>query len=172
MTQQHIEVGIVAERRHIDSPWADHAWAPLAVLPEPPPLAPWTVLAETPERRSVYLGPAVLTLHSVDTAHFRENFQAGRAKLWVAIRPTGIEPELEIVGVTADPFEGEVYSENVDDLVEAVPMPEPIALQVLAFFEAHHVERAFVKRQRAEFDPRKGGGPRSGPPGPRGGRGS
>ena len=155
MTQQHIEVGIVAERRRIESPWADHAWAPLAVLPEPPELAPWTVLAETPERRSVYLGSAVLTLHSVDTAHFRENFQAGRGRI-------------VLPGVTADPFEGEVYSENVDDLVEAVPMPDAIARQVLAFFDAHHVEREFVKRQRAEFDPRKGGAPRPG--GPRGGK--
>ncbi|MBX9874533.1 MAG: DUF3305 domain-containing protein, partial [Beijerinckiaceae bacterium] len=134
MTQQHIEVGIVIERRAIDSPWADHAWAPLAVLPEPPPLAPWTELSREPGRHQFYLGPATLTLHSVDTAHFRENFQAGRAKLWVAIRPTGIEPEIEFVGVTADPFEGEVYCENVGDVVEALPMPLSVAEAVLAFF--------------------------------------
>lgn len=163
MTQSHIEVGIVVERRASASPWADHAWAPLAVLPEPPPLAPWTELPGTPERRSFYLGPAVLTLHSVDTAHFRENFLAGHAKLWVAIRPTGIEPELEFVGVTADPSEGEVYADNVGDIVEPVPMPAAIAEQVLAFFEAHHVEQEFVKRQRSEHDPRKGGGPRPQP---------
>lgn len=157
MTQIHIEVGIVVERRHIDSPWADHAWAPLAVLPEPPALAPWTPLPSEPDRASYYLGPATLTLHSVDTAHFRENFLAGHAKLWVSVRSTGIEPPLEFVGVTADPFEGEVYGENVDDIVEAVPMPAAIAEQVLAFFETHHVEQEFVKRQRSEFDPRKGG---------------
>ncbi len=157
MPQQHIEVGIVVERRVIVSPWADHAWAPLAVLPEPPGLAPWTELSNAAGRRSYYLGPATLTLHSVDTAHFRENFQAGRARLWVAIRPTGIEPELEFVGVTADPFEGEVYSENAGDIVEALDMPGSIAEQVLDFFEAHHVEREFVKRQRSEHDPRKGG---------------
>ncbi|KRE18093.1 hypothetical protein ASE63_02605 [Bosea sp. Root381] len=157
MPQQHIQVGIVVERHTVDSPWVDHAWAPLAVLPEPPPLAPWTELPGTPERRSFYLGSATLTLYSVDTAHFRENFQAGAAKLWVAIRPTGIEPALELVGVTADPFESEVYSENPGDIVEALPMPLAIAEQVLAFFEAHHVEREFVKRQRSEHDPRKGG---------------
>ncbi|HEV2554006.1 MAG TPA: DUF3305 domain-containing protein [Bosea sp. (in: a-proteobacteria)] len=168
MTQQHIEVGIVVERRAIDSPWADHAWAPLAVLPEPPPLAPWTELAGEAGRQQFYLGPATLTLHSVDTAHFRENFQAGHAKLWVAIRPTGIEPEIEFVGVTADPFEGEVYCENVGDVVEALPMPLAVAEAVLAFFEAHHVEREFIKRKRSEHDPRKGGAPRPGPGLPRG----
>lgn len=169
MAQQHIPVGIVVERRSIDSPWAEHAWAPLAVLPEPPDLAPWTTLASEPDRTSYYLGPATLTLHSVDTAHFRENFQAGRAKLWVALRPTGIEPELDLVGVTADPFEGEDYCENVGDIVEQVPMPALIAEQVLAFFDAHHVEREFVKRKRTEHDPRKGGGPRP-EPGARRGR--
>lgn len=160
MTQAHIEVGIVVERRAVDSPWIDHAWAPLAVLPEPPPLAPWTQLQTASDRQSFYLGPATLTLHSVDTAHFRENFQAGRAKLWVAIRPTEGDPEIEFVGVTADPFEGEVYSENVADIVEALPMPQAIADQVLAFFEAHHVEREFIKRKRTEHDPRKGSAPR------------
>ena len=169
MAQQHIAVGIVVERRSVDSPWADHAWAPLAVLPEPPDLAPWTRLASEPDRTSFYLGPATLTLHSVDTAHFRENFQAGRARLWVALRPTGIEPEIELVGVTADPFEGEDYCENVGDIVEQVSMPAPIAEQVLAFFDAHHVEREFVKRKRAEHDPRKGGGPRPEPGARRGG---
>ena len=103
------------------------------------------------------VSPATQTLHSVDTAHFRENFESGQAKLWVAIRPTGIEPALEMVGVTADPFEGEVFCENVDDVVEAVPMPAAIARLVLAFFEEHHVEREFVKRKRSEHDPRKGG---------------
>ncbi len=160
MTQAHIEVGVVVERRRIDSPWADHAWAPRAVLPEPPALAPWTELRRETDRTSYYLGSSVLTLHSVDTAHFRENFQAGRAKLWVAVRPTGIEPELELVGVTADPFEGEEFCENVGDIVEALPMPDAIAAQVLAFFEAHHVEREFIKRKREEHDPRKGVGPR------------
>jgi hypothetical protein len=163
MAEQHLEVGIVVERRSIESPWADHAWTPLAVLPEPPALAPWTRLSRESDRASFYLGPATLTLHSVDTAHFRENFQAGRAKLWVAIRPTGIEPELELVGVTADPFEGEDYCENAGDVVEALPMPALIAQAVLDFFEAHHVEREFVKRQRSEHDPRKGGGPRPEP---------
>ena len=169
MAQQHIPVGIVVERRSVDSPWIDHAWTPLAVLPEPPDLAPWTTLAVETDRTSYYLGPATLTLHSVDTAHFRENFQAGRAKLWVALRPTGVEPELDLVGVTADPFEGEDYCENVGDIVEQVPMPALIAEQVLAFFDAHHVEREFVKRKRTEHDPRKGGGPRP-EPGSRRGR--
>jgi hypothetical protein len=157
LAQQHHEVGVVVERRRLDSPWADHAWAPIAVLPEPPPLAPWSRLAGDDERAQFYLGSAVLTLHSVDTAHFRENFQSGDARLWVSVRPTGIDPALELVGVTADPSEGEVFLENVDDIVEAVPMPAAIVEAVLAFFEAHHVEREFVKRQRSEHDPRKGG---------------
>ena len=157
MAQQHHEVGVVVERRKLDSPWADHAWVPIAVLPEPPPLAPWSRLTGDDRREQFYLGATVLTLHSVDTAHFRENFLTGQAMLWVSVRPTGIEPALELVGVTADPSEGEVFLENVDDIVEAVPMPAAIAQAVLAFFEAHHVEREFIKRKRTEHDPRKGG---------------
>ncbi len=61
MTQSHIEVGIVVERRTSASPWADHRLDAARRAAGAAALAPWTELPGTPERRSFYLGPAVLT---------------------------------------------------------------------------------------------------------------
>ncbi len=157
MAQEHIRVGVVVERRAVDNPWIDHAWLPVAVLPDAPELAPWTSLGRDGPAERFYLGAADLTLFSVDTAHFRTNIVTGRPSLWVCVRPTGIEPALELVGVTADPHEGEGYTETVGDIVEMLPMPSDIIERVRDFFDAHHVEQVFVKRQRQKHDPRKGG---------------
>jgi len=71
----------------------------------------------------------------------------------VSLRPTGVEPPFEIVAVTADPAEGESFTQVGDDLVEAVPMPPAVCAIVEAFVAEHHVERAFVKRKRERADP-------------------
>jgi Protein of unknown function (DUF3305) len=158
MAQEHLRVGVVVERRLIaDNPWIDHAWCPVAVLPNAPAIAPWTSLGKDERGERFYLGPADLTLYSVDTAHFRDNFTTGHPSLWVSVRLTGLEPELEIVGVTADPFEGEAFCETMGDIIEMLPMPADVAARITAFYDTHHVERAFFKRQRDVLDPRKGG---------------
>jgi hypothetical protein len=144
-------VGVVIERRKAMNPWADFVWQPLAVLPDEPDAEPWTVLKEDGERTSFYAGPAVVELHRTDTTHYRENLAAG-AQLWVVLRPTDAEPPYEVVAVTADPFEGEGYTQAGDDIVEAVPMPETIRDTLEAFVAEHHVERTFYKRKRDRAD--------------------
>jgi hypothetical protein len=73
--------------------------------------------------------------------------------LWVALRPTGVEPPYEIFAVTADPSEGEAWTEAGSDLVDVVPMPEAMRAVIDAFIAEHHVERPFHKRQRDSADP-------------------
>ena len=51
---------------------------------------------------------------------------SGAPMLWVALRPTGAEPPYQLFGVTADPAEGEAWTEAGNDLVDVVPMPERV----------------------------------------------
>jgi len=55
--------------------------------------------------------------------------------------------------VTADPAEGESFTQVGDDLVEAVPMPVAVRDTIEAFIAEHHVERPFIKRKRDRADP-------------------
>jgi hypothetical protein len=66
----------------------------------------------------------------------------------VVLRQSDRQPPYEVLAVTADPAEGEAYTEAGSDLVETVPMPAEIREAVEAFVAEHHVERTFVKRQR------------------------
>jgi uncharacterized protein DUF3305 len=148
-----IPVGVVVERRKAASPWIDMMWRPVGVLAGVPDAAPWTMLEAGDDRASFYAGAAEIALYRTETGHYRDNLNSGRPSLWVSLRPTGVEPPFEIVAVTADPAEGESFTQAGDDLVEAVPMPPAVRTTVEAFVAEHHVERPFVKRKRERADP-------------------
>ncbi|MCC6887042.1 MAG: DUF3305 domain-containing protein [Hyphomicrobiales bacterium] len=146
-------IGVVVERRKAQSPWIDFTWRPIAVLPGAPDTAPWTQLSVENDAACFYAGAAVVELYRSETAHYRDNLATGAPMLWVVLRLTGIEPPLDLVAVTADPAEGEGFTQNGDYLVETVPMPDAVRSAVEAFVAEHHVERPFVKRKRDRADP-------------------
>lgn len=149
-----IPVGVVVERYKATSPWADFLWRPLSVLVGGvPSAAPWTPLGTEEERSTFYGGAATIELHRTETANYLSNLGSGKPQLWVVLRPTGAEPPYDLMSVTADPAEGEAFTEAGNDLVETVPMPGPIIDMLEAFVAQHHVERTFFKRQRDWLDP-------------------
>ena len=148
-----IPVGVVIERRRSSSPWADFIWRPIAVLPGIPDAAPWTALDGDANRMNFYGGAAAIALHRSDASGYCENLASGAALLWVVLRPTGLEPPYEIAAVTADPGEGEAFTESATDLVETVPMPEAVRATLADFVARHHAEHPFVRRERDRADP-------------------
>jgi len=148
-----IPVGVVVERRKAMSPWIVFVWRPIAVLPGLPETEPWTQLDAGADIATFYVGSAVVALFRSEAARYHENLTSGLPSLWVVLRPTDIEPPYEIVGVTADPSEGEAYTQSGTDLVEAVPMPEAARAVIAAFVAEHYVEETFHKRRRDTADP-------------------
>lgn len=149
-----IPVGLVVERRKAKSAWADFIWRPLVLLAGVPDAAPWTVLDADDARTTFYAGAAEIALYRSDCEDYRANLATDAPKLWAVLRPTGADPPFTIVTVTADPAEGEALTACATDLVESLPMPEPIRAAVAAFIAAHHVKDAlFIKRKRDRADP-------------------
>jgi Protein of unknown function (DUF3305) len=143
-----ISVGVVVERRKGRSAWADFLWRPVSVFAGSPSAAPWTPLDVAGEVTLFYAGEATIELHRTETTNYRDNLASGSPTLWVNLRPTGAEPPYELLAVTADPAEGEAFTDAGSNLVEAVPMPAGIVEIVGRFVAEHHVERPFIKRQR------------------------
>ena len=149
----HMSVGVVVERRKAASAWIDYTWRPVAVLPGQPQAEPWSVLAVDGEAARFYAGAADLTLYRTETGQYRDNLASGAPSLWAALRPTGGEPPFRLVAVTADPAEGESFTQAGDDLVGAVPMPTAVRDMLEAFVVEHHIEKPFFKRERDRADP-------------------
>jgi Protein of unknown function (DUF3305) len=148
-----IPLGVVVERRRAKSPWVDFVWRPVAVLPGVPDAAPWTALAGDADCMNFYVGAAELALYRSDASGYRDNLETGAALLWVVLRPTGGEPPYEIAAVTAEPHEGESFTEGATNLVDSVPMPESIYAIIAEFVAEHQVEHPFVRRQRDRANP-------------------
>jgi hypothetical protein len=148
-----IPVGVVVERRKAKSHWIDFVWRPTAVLDGVPEAKPWTMLSEEGEAANFFLGTASIDLYRSETGHYRDNLVSGNPQVWVVLRPSDGEHPYELFLTTADPAEGEGYTETGTDLVEPVPMPEAIRTAIEDFVSEHHVERVFFKRKRDRADP-------------------
>jgi hypothetical protein len=148
-----IVVGVVVERRKADSPWIDFLWRPVGILPDAPDMAEWSVLREEDETVLFYAGSRTIEFHPSETARYRENLATGSPMLWVVLSPTEAEWPYALAAVTADPAEGEVFTEAGANLVETVAMPDVVREAVEAFVSEHHVEREFVKRKRDRANP-------------------
>lgn len=162
-----IPVGVVVERHKAASPWLDYVWRPAAVLPGVPAVAPWTPLGPVADATTFFAGTATVALYRTETANYIDNLHSGAPLLWVVLRAREGQPPYEVMAVTADPAEGEAFTEAGDDLVETVPMPPEVRTALEAFVAEHHVERPFYKRQR---DSRGAGPPESGRAGKEKGR--
>jgi uncharacterized protein DUF3305 len=144
----HIPVGVVAERRKAQSMWADFLWRPVSVFAGIASAAPWTPLDTAAETTLFYAGEAVIELHRTETTNYRDNLASAAPALWVVMQPTASDPPYEVLTVTADPAEGEAFTDAGTNLVEAVSMPPDIVEIIARFIVQHHVERPFVKRRR------------------------
>ncbi len=149
-----IPVGVVVECRKATSPWIDFVWRPIKVLEGAPDTEPWTVLSADDDVTTYYAGGASIDLYPSETTYYRDNLASGTPSVWVILRPTGGEPAYALVAVTANPDEGEAYSQPGTDLVEAVMMPTSVHEMIAAFVAEHHVEQPFYKRKRDRADPK------------------
>jgi hypothetical protein len=147
-----IPVGILVERRKAVSPWTDFVWRAVAVLPDEPDTEPWTVLREEDGTTLFYAGSASVDLYSSETARYRDNLASGSPSIWTVLSPAESAWSYSVAAATADPAEGEAFTEAGSNLVEAVAMPERLREAIERFVAEHHVEQEFFKRTRRQAD--------------------
>jgi hypothetical protein len=145
-----IPVGVVVERRKATSAWVDAIWRSITVLGGVPDAAPWTVIAVGEDVTTFYVGAAEIELYRTEAEHYRSNLDSGAPSVWVALRPTGADPPYALFAVTADPAEGESFTQAGGDVVDAVPMPAAVRAIVEAFVAEHRVVEPQYRRTRTD----------------------
>jgi hypothetical protein len=148
--QARIPVGIVVERRKATSQWVDVVWRSVAVLGGVPDAAPWTVIATGGDVTTFYVGAAEIELFRTEAEHYGSNLASEEPAVWVALRPTGVDPPYALFAVTVDPAEGESFTQAGSDVVDAVAMPATVREIVEAFVARHHVVEPHYRRTRTE----------------------
>ena len=150
---RHISVGVVVERRKANSQWAEFVWRPAAVLAGLPDAAPWARLAEDSGSVTYYAGPAEIALYRSEADNYRRNLTSGAPAILVTMHAIDGELGYVVGGVTADPAEGEGWTEAGQAIVEAVAMPESVRGEIAAFVDQYPARPSFLKRQRDRADP-------------------
>ena len=123
------------------------------MLEEAPDLPPWTVLREEAGRTVFFAGSAEVALYPTDTDNYRHNLASAQPLVWVLLRPAETPIGWTLQTVTADPGEAHLYADVGQDLLESLPMPPRLHVEMTAFVERHHKERGFWKRKRDQADP-------------------
>lgn len=162
-------VGVVVERRPSSNRWEPWVWRAVGVLPGAPETPPWTVLGEAGGVTTYYAGTAELVLYEKETETYKPNVEGETPSVYVVLRKAETVSGFELLLATVDVGEAQAHADSGDDLLEAVPMPDPVRSWVAGFVATHHVERAFYKRKRDRADPEAlATGPRRERRGPRG----
>lgn len=149
--QMMVPLGIVMRRTPGVTRWAAWAWRAVAVLPGAPG-ADWRELRREGDAVEFHAATVLLELHHTQTEAYLQALAAKVPSVFVMLRRRAgsdlAEAPFDVVLVTAAPYEAQHYTENGDDIVDKVQMPEGLVALIRDFAEAHHQEEAFLKRRR------------------------
>src|SRR3546814_6458507 len=128
------------------SDWSsDVCSSDLSVIPGAPPVEGFRLLQGGKGWARYHACTLSLELFRTETEGYRYNLSQAVPTVYVILRREGgsFEDAPTPFRVTACPYEAQDYSENSQDLVEGVPMPEPVIAWVQAYVHEHHVARPF-----------------------------
>lgn len=145
--QLSVPMGIVLRKTPGATRWAKWAWKAVAVLPGAGD-ADWRELRRDGEAVEYHAATLQMELWRTDTEAYLNGLSATVPTIGVVMRE-GDGPEgLEVILVTASPYETQDYLDSGEEIVELVPMPDGLIALIRDFCEAHHEEEVFVKRRR------------------------
>lgn len=146
--QKTIPLGVVLRRTPGVTRWAAWNWRAVSVLPGAAEKN-WYELRREGDAIEYHAATMPLDLYRSDAEAYLQGLSAKVPAIYVIMRvpETGDAP-LEVLLVTASPYEAQDYADNGEDIVERVPMPEGLVAYVRDFVNEHHEEEVFVKRRR------------------------
>lgn len=140
-------VGVVLRKTPGVTPWAKWHWTASAVLPGAGP-ADWRAMRQEGAAIEYHAATVTLELHGAETEAYLHGITARVPSLYVVMRAAAGDPPLEILLVTASPYEAQDYTDSGEEIVEKVPMPHGLVAWVRDFVEEFHEDEVFVKRRR------------------------
>ncbi|MDG2407256.1 MAG: DUF3305 domain-containing protein [Paracoccaceae bacterium] len=146
-------LGVVIRRQPGRTRWASWAWQAVAVLPHAGP-ANWDVISDSSDATEYHASSPLLELHGADTEAYLHGLTAAEPAIYVVLRQEldNDQRPLEVLLVTASPYEAQDYTDSGEELVEKVAMPSAVTGWIEAFVGIHHEHEAFIKRRRDKAD--------------------
>ncbi len=142
-----VPVGVVLRRTPGVTRWQKWSWTASAVLPGAAP-ADWRELRREGDAVEYHAATEMLELHGADAEAYLHGLQAQTPSIYVILREGMGEQPMDVVLVTASPYEAQDYTDSGEEIVEKVPMPPLLRAMVEDFVDRFYEEETFVKRKR------------------------
>lgn len=143
-------VGVVVRKTPGVTKWAQWNWQAVAVLPGAAQ-ADWKEMRREGDAVEFHAGTLTLELYRTDTEAYLTGLSCEKPALYVVMRNAGNDNELgevELVLITASPYEAQDYMDSGEEAVEPIPMPDAVIAWVADFIDKHHEDEVFIKRRR------------------------
>lgn len=140
-------LGVVVRRVPGVTRWAKHVWKAVAVLPGAGS-ANWKELRRDGDAVEYHASTLPLELFRTDTEAYLHGLSAETPAIYVVMRLSETDAPLDVVLVTASPYEAQDYADTGEELVEKVAMPEGLVAWIRDYVEKHHEDDVFIKRRR------------------------
>ena len=140
-------LGVVIRRVPGVTKWAKHVWKAVAVLPGAG-AAHWIELRRDGGAVEFHASTLPLELFRTDTESYLHGLSAKEPAIYVVMRASENSDPLDVLLVTASPYEAQDYADTGEELVEKVPMPEGLVAWIRDYVEEHHEDEVFIKRRR------------------------
>ena len=142
-----VPVGVVLRRTPGVTRWQKWSWRASAVLPGAGP-AEWRELRREGDAVEYHAATTMLELHGADAEAYNHGLHSEVPSVYVVMRQGEGETPLDVVLVTASPYEAQDYTDSGEEIVEKVPMPPMLRALVEDFVDRFYEEEVFVKRKR------------------------
>ena len=140
-------LGVVLRRVPGVTRWAKWSWTATSVLPGAGP-ADWRELRREGDAAEFHAATLPLELHGAETEAYLHGLSAEVPSIYVVMRTTGPDDPLDVLLVTASPYEAQDYCDSGEEIVEKVAMPHGLIAWVRDFVEKFHEDEVFIKRKR------------------------
>lgn len=140
-------LGIVLRKAPGVTRWAAWTWKAVAVLPGAGP-ADWREMRREGETVEYHAATLPLDLHGAETEAYLHGLSAEVPSVYVVMREEAPGAALDMLLVTASPYQAQDYTDSGEEIVEKVPMPHGLVAWVRDFVEEFHRDEIFVKRKR------------------------
>lgn len=144
---QKMPLGIVVRRLPGVTRWQKYSWRAVAVLPGAPK-ADWRELRREGDAVEFHAATRNMEVFHTDTEAYLNGLSAEIPSVYVVMRKGEGAHPLDVLLVTASPYEAQDFADSGEEIVEKVPMPEGLVAWVRDFVEAHHQDEVFLKRRR------------------------
>ena len=142
-----VPVGVVLRRTPGVTRWQKWSWTASAVLPGAGP-ADWRELRREGDAVEYHASTEMLELHGAEAEAYLHGLQAETPSIYIVMRTREGEVPLDVVLVTASPYEAQDYTDSGEEIVEKVAMPPLLKSMVQEFVDRFYEEEVFVKRKR------------------------